>query len=250
MMTMFGTTIRNFLVATLFLHAATDNSARVGVVQALPTGAAGCEGDMSAVMGPHLGGGATSSPLPTGNLTLTIDGQNIPPGAIVSMEIDGQYDIGVVWEGEAGTAPFKGVLLRGEGAGIGSVLITPKMGDTELQNADACVAPAVGITHTNPEAKTSVEGTIQYVLPAPAVVADVFGATLDVTVVVETTTHFYSGYTMNFLTSIGDDPTAAPTEECQSIGKYYRRKHGRLHLLRPRMAKETLTGVDESTHGD
>jgi hypothetical protein len=141
-----------------------------------------------------------------------IDDIVIPDGALVTLQLEGEYEITVMLRGEG--EPFKGVLIRGEdvsGNRFGTLNLDPREGDMLLKVADVCAAPALGLTHQNPDPKTVVTGLIQYTTDADAPVTEVSGAILDVTVVVETQVFYHSTYTMNFVENLAT-PTDSPVE--------------------------------------
>ena len=103
---------------------------------------------------------------------------------------------------------FKGFLFRAE---LGSAIVDSGIGS----EATACADTAVGVTHTSPDLKT--EAVAVFLAPTGAV-----SAVMDVSVVVDAATYYYTGLTVDLAAAAGSESvfaTAAPTDgETQADG--------------------------------
>ena len=164
--------------ATAVTAAAVLAASTTTVVDALPTGAASCPAGVAA---PPVGHSGTSSSGTVEDAGLTI--------TTSLTDMAGQYTVTL-----NGGPEFKGYLFR---ATDGNTVVFDA-GSTG-QEATACAdEDAVGVTHTDRELKTEVMATFS----APDGATE---AVVDVSVVVDFATYYYSGVTV--------DLTAAVVEE-------------------------------------
>jgi hypothetical protein len=186
---------------------------------AFPNGAGGCSGGEAAVMGFHLStsGGKviTTGSLADGGVGLVLDGVPLDPMATTARNFS-TSDIHVLTL--AGLSPYRGMLVRlSSPSGVDTTSSLLETSD-DLQDAGACSAPVVGITHTNSNLKNAQ--SMQLSMPSEGEI------TIDVTVVIANNStdsiYYYSGYTLNAVmptaveagTSTGTDTGNAVCEVC------------------------------------
>lgn len=170
-------------------------------VRALPTGAAGCEGAIPAVMGPHLDNDPITGELQDGGFVARLNGTVLTSDGVFPVA-PGEYTLSV------SGASFRGILIRFEGTTIDmSDLVSPQT--SNVQPATACFGSVGGVTHWNNIDKTEAEAS----LTVPQGVQDfVF---IDITVVVQltpTSQYYYSPYLIQFLQEQAT-PTTQPSSE-------------------------------------
>lgn len=150
--------------------------------EAFSTGAGGCIGGQAAPVG-H--GVPSSGTVEDAGLTVTA----------VATDTPGEYTVSLSGGGE-----FKGYLFRAAGA---STIVDMGTG----QEAAACEAEdAVGVTHTSSDPKTEVMAT--FAAPEGAT-----SAVMDVSVVVNVTTFYYTGLTVDLAAAEAPEPAPTDPEE-------------------------------------
>jgi len=164
-----------------------------GVAFANSNGAGGCDGGQAAVGGYHLDDSndrtVISADLALGKVSVTIDDDLLEPdGSAYTIQTQTDYTVTVTTENEAG---FKGVLYRLEAPDGVDTTGALEAINSDLQLANVCQAPVVGVTHTDNNSKMSVSARLRMDEPADYVV-------LEITVVgvnsVEGSVYGYNGF--------------------------------------------------------
>jgi hypothetical protein len=201
------------VVAAILVILSAPNAIVVKVVEALPTGAAGCAGGQPAVGGPHMLAPPAFLNIMQAGYTITIDDEPLVPGIIPVVSAGETHTITV-----EGPTPFRGVLMRGQS--FDGSLLEMETSQDGLSAAAACgcdsmtqdcVAPVVGITHTSRDDKTVASVTV---------LSETVGqAGIDITIVQllnlqdQTSIYMYEGFPIEFIEDDGggdDDVTDAP----------------------------------------
>lgn len=176
---------------------------------ASPTGASSCDGGKSAVDGPHLSAPLQKTgSLEEGSLVFAINGVPLVPDTPMDIPIGVSHTWSLsVDMGGLQARPFKGFLVRLDGAGVGveDALLAISRSDGMVQSAAACASfdGVGGVTHTDNAEKSCVSGALM-------LDEAMDGMAFDITVVIENTkegksAHFWSPYTINAVTSGSDD---------------------------------------------
>ncbi|CAB9514038.1 receptor-like protein kinase [Seminavis robusta] len=183
-----------------------------GTVGAFPGGAGDCPEARAAVGGPHLGfPTVTTGSLEEGQLQFEVNGGSLAVGEPNEITVGDMH----TWTLEITDGIYRGFLVRLGGGDSGVDTVESIKSDLDIvQPASACENFQVGgVTHTNAEDKTIIEGTL-------SVDAKSANMPLDVTVVIENTNgvsiYYYTGYQLTAVDSAGlETPgpeTAVPTE--------------------------------------
>jgi hypothetical protein len=126
----------------------------MGSAQAFSAGAGGCVGGAAAVGGSHLARETTlTGTLAEGGLSVYINNELKDISTPLSLAVAKPYSVHV-----NGTSEYKGILYRLESTlGLDVTgFVTPAADDPRTKIADACAAPATGLTHVNSDLKNNI----------------------------------------------------------------------------------------------
>jgi hypothetical protein len=211
----FLTMYTSFSTATILLVALIASVFVVQDTTATSAGAGGCALGAPAVGGPHLASATqTTGTLDDFGIQITIDGEVIEDGDDVELTAGESYDIVVTATGDA----FKGVLINTDypvpAANSPDVFLTPL---ENTQEAFACTqAGVLGVTHFNPDPKTSASGVLNPTIPGTYII----GVTNVITL--QPSEYYFSSFQLEVVEAEGGDepgapnataPVAAPTAE-------------------------------------
>jgi hypothetical protein len=200
-----------FSLKTIYVAIALLSSS----AHAFSTGAGGCSGGQAAVMGFHLStnGGkvTTTGSLADGGIGLLLDGVPLDAAAATAKNFsaDEPHVLTV-----AGTSDYRGMLVRLSAAsGVDTTSSLLEVSE-DLQDADTCVAPVVGITHTSSNLKNAQSMSLQLLSEGEV--------TIDVTVVVANNStdsiYYYSSYTLNAVGAVAEATVVNPVCEVCGAG--------------------------------
>ena len=177
-------------------------------VSAFPNQAGSCPAGIPAVNGPHLAQPSRGS-LVSGGFVVLLNGMeaDLEGTGTIQLPSGEAFELSVV-ASAAGTA-FRGILVRVDDETIADLTI-PTEETLLLQPASVCNGGSIGVTHTSNVDKTAATMTL-----STSVFSTLPRSTsLDITVVVATDIHYYSGFTLEVVDSA---TTAAPEESMSEI---------------------------------
>jgi hypothetical protein len=169
---------------------------------AYPTGAGGCAGNRPAVGAPHTTVPGQRGSLRHAGYELLVDG--IPIVQKVVVEAGKEHALTI-----RGGRGYRGILFRLESVDTIDTtgILRPTPGNSNLQRANVCEAPVVGVTHTNDLLKNNLSVIFD--------TDDTASFVLDVTVVIlnnsANSTYFYSQYQIDTIDATSISPSAAVT---------------------------------------
>jgi hypothetical protein len=182
----------------LFTHLLFFSVALNGA-SAFPSGAGGCGGGSAAVRGSHLQSGFETGSLGDGGFQVILDGDTLSPGDQVSFTVGEDHVLTV-------SGSFLGILVRLAAADGVDTSAALSEDSNLLQDASACSAPVVGITHNSRVGKNGAEVILR--LDEPSLV------TLDITVVLGNgggeSIFYYSGFALAAVDASTSAPSVSP----------------------------------------
>jgi hypothetical protein len=181
-------------------------------VLGFPNGAGGCDGAVPAVGGPHTDPNKTivDSDLFSGGVTVTLGGRELDVGQTLDFPVNEELELSV----NASFFAYRGILIRMQVPTSynedPSTILQPA--STDLQMADVCEVPAVGVTHIDNTDKFISLTTVNFPIATTRVI-------FDITVVlfnrVNASAFVYSRYSANFRNT---SDIVAPTSSPSSTG--------------------------------